>query len=767
MKRYLISLPIIIFLILSGSTNLAFTKHISNLDSLTVQRLGDLCKLWGTIKYFHPEIAYGDIDWDKALIETIPKVKSAQNRDEFRLAVQFLLDKLNDPVTKIEQSDKIIQQKYEIDLLRPQPYYRWLKDSVALVVATDFSQFENMQQSIGNFSKIISKLSKAKGVVYDFRRLKNIDANPETDMSVYFFSNVINQIIPSIIGFDLKLPSHRSRYHYGHEWQQGRRHIYYSGIFTQNNEVIVPKSKNIQFKPTCFIINKYTRGVLDKLVAMQKAGKAVIVAEGSVSGENLYQTYNLQLSDSLEVTIRTSEIIHLDGTTGFQPDLTVPISKDTSVYTNPTIKAATELLSHYQSKRNNDYRDVPTVFATFKENDYSEMTFPILEYRLLALFRYWNAINYFFPYKNLIGYNWQKTLHEFIPKLLAVKDSLEYHLTISELTTRIHDSHAYINSKVHGDYWGNHSPPIKTELIEGKTVITKIMSDSLAKAKQLNIGDVLISIDGEAIEYIRSKLSRYFASSNTQSLERKINTYLLRGMKNTTVNLSVLQKDQIRKILLRRDKPWWEVYSSKREGPIWKEIVEGCGYVDLDRLMPSQVDSAFEALRDTKMMIFDMRGYPRGTAWSIAPRLTDIPVKAAKLYLPVVMSPDSLSITYEYFYSEFRPGSKWRYKGNVVVLVNANTLSQAEYTCMVVQACANTTIIGSGTAGADGDITNIVLPGGITTGFTGMGVLYPDGRQTQRIGIIPDIQVKPTIKGIREGRDEVLEKAIIFYKNMK
>jgi C-terminal processing protease CtpA/Prc len=44
--------------------------------------------------------------------------------------------------------------------------------------------------------------------------------------------------------------------------------------------------------------------------------------------------------------------------------------------------------------------------------------------------------------------------------------------------------------------------------------------------------------------------------------------------------------------------------------------------------------------------------------------------------------------------------------------------------------------------------------------ISGIGVYYLDGRETQRIGIVPDIEVKPTIKGIREGRDELLEKAI-------
>jgi len=33
------------------------------------------------------------------------------------------------------------------------------------------------------------------------------------------------------------------------------------------------------------------------------------------------------------------------------------------------------------------------------------------------------------------------------------------------------------------------------------------------------------------------------------------------------------------------------------------------------------------------------------------------------------------------------------------------------------------------------------------------------------VGIVPDIVIKPTIKGIREGRDELLEKAIEIIKS--
>jgi len=79
---------------------------------------------------------------------------------------------------------------------------------------------------------------------------------------------------------------------------------------------------------------------------------------------------------------------------------------------------------------------------------------------------------------------------------------------------------------------------------------------------------------------------------------------------------------------------------------------------------------------------------------------------------------------------------------------------------MAFRAVSNSKIVGSTTAGADGNVSVILLPGGLRTSISGIGVYYPDGTETQRVGIIPDIIVKPTIKGIKEGKDEVLDKAL-------
>ena len=53
-----------------------------------------------------------------------------------------------------------------------------------------------------------------------------------------------------------------------------------------------------------------------------------------------------------------------------------------------------------------------------------------------------------------------------------------------------------------------------------------------------------------------------------------------------------------------------------------------------------------------------------------------------------------------------------------------------------------------------------MLPGNISTWISGLGIYYPDGRETQRVGIVPDVVTELAIAGIRAGRDEVLEEAV-------
>ncbi|SFK82293.1 S41 family peptidase [Proteiniphilum acetatigenes] len=104
------------------------------------------------------------------------------------------------------------------------------------------------------------------------------------------------------------------------------------------------------------------------------------------------------------------------------------------------------------------------------------------------------------------------------------------------------------------------------------------------------------------------------------------------------------------------------------------------------------------------------------------------------------------------------------YPYKVVVIVNEYTQSSAEDHTFFYCLAPQVTIIGSKTAAANGAIFSFPLPGGIITSMTGIGVYYPDGTCMQRTGVRIDEEIKPTIDGIKKGKDEPLERAIEIVK---
>lgn len=110
-------------------------------------------------------------------------------------------------------------------------------------------------------------------------------------------------------------------------------------------------------------------------------------------------------------------------------------------------------------------------------------------------------------------------------------------------------------------------------------------------------------------------------------------------------------------------------------------------------------------------------------------------------------------------YKNIGKNNSGAYKGKVIVLINECTQSAAEMFAMIFKKVPRVTFIGSQTAGADGNITGIKLTDGNELHFSGLGIYYPDGGETQRIGIQPDIIIRPTVNSIRNKRDLLLENA--------
>jgi hypothetical protein len=108
------------------------------------------------------------------------------------------------------------------------------------------------------------------------------------------------------------------------------------------------------------------------------------------------------------------------------------------------------------------------------ENSYPKMTCPDEGFRLLALYRYWGMVQYFFPYKYLTDKNWNGVLKEYLPSFIDAEDELQYEQVAARLIAEVCDSHAGLEDgfdKIHISK-GRWRAPVRIGLIENKWVVT-------------------------------------------------------------------------------------------------------------------------------------------------------------------------------------------------------------------------------------------------------------------------------------------------------
>ena len=392
------------------------------------------------------------------------------------------------------------------------------------------------------------------------------------------------------------------------------------------------------------------------------------------------------------------------------------------------------------------------------EKKYDDFDWNNQNLRLLTLFRYWNIIEYFFPYKYQTDKNWNEVLDEMIPKFLNPKSKNDFHLAILELIVSIDDSHAGFVSDEKNKYFGYYWLPADFKLINGNAVITKFYNESFAKANDIKIGDVITKVDNQEVKDIFNQNEKYINGSNLARKKRNAYYTIFNGSSDS-VEIEFIRDNKTFNKTVKRYKFNDFGYEPEKETEKFKILDVNIGYVNMGILEKQDVSEAMEKLKNTKAIIFDIRNYPKGTGYAIAEYISSKQNDFYRVTIPDLDYPGKFI---------WRDGTKCgkngelKYNGKVILLVNETSQSHAEFTAMTLQTGDNVTTIGSQTSGADGNVDKFELVGGYKTMITGIGIFYPDGTETQRKGIKVDIEIKPTIQGIIDGKDEVLEKAIEY-----
>lgn len=395
------------------------------------------------------------------------------------------------------------------------------------------------------------------------------------------------------------------------------------------------------------------------------------------------------------------------------------------------------------------------------ERPYSSMSYPDQGFRLLSLYRYWNMIAYYFPYKNLIGEDWNMVLGEFIPQFVNANSELEYKLNLLALIARIHDTHANIwgMDNTLNEFRGQKYSALEITFVENKAIVTDYFDKVLGEKTGLKIGDAIEIVDNKTIDQIIKERLKVTPASNYPTQLRDIARNLLRTNKNS---LDITYWDGKQKVSTQIETfnpDYINLYARyQKKDTCFRVIHSDIAYIYPGSIKNEYIPKIMAEVSKTKGLIIDFRCYPSDF---IVFSLSEYFLPESKSF--VKFSSGSIEFPGLFTMSQALKIGKSNadyYKGKIVIIINETTQSSAEYHTMAFKTAPNAKVIGSTTAGADGNVSRIVLPGGISTMISGIGVYYPDGTETQRIGIVPDIEVKPTIQGVKDRKDELLEMAI-------
>jgi hypothetical protein len=395
------------------------------------------------------------------------------------------------------------------------------------------------------------------------------------------------------------------------------------------------------------------------------------------------------------------------------------------------------------------------------------------EEKIAGLSKCWAEAKYNFANFDLVPLlNWDSVYQAYIPKVINTTSTEAYYNVLRNFYQQLRDGHTAI--VMPGNYFQkiNGTLPIEVRWIENKVIVTgntsTIKGDEIIKP-----GMELFTFDGQEVQqYIQKDISPYISFSTPQdSIERIYRKTLLPGPAGSQVALGF--KDDkghlITKTLTRVPvAQFWNPYPLV----VFKVLKGNIGYLQLNSFNNAKVvdlfDSLFTAIAATKALIIDVRnngGGNGGNGFQILGCLTNQPFLTGKFavrqYKPVGRSWGGVEQV-QLDSSDWKPYKNQLYSKPVVVLTSGATYSAAEDFTATFKSMKRGKVFGQPTGGSTGQPVFFSLPGGGAGYVCSKRDLQGNGAEFVGIGIQPDVSVYQTVKGIKDGKDEVLDAAVKY-----
>ncbi len=371
--------------------------------------------------------------------------------------------------------------------------------------------------------------------------------------------------------------------------------------------------------------------------------------------------------------------------------------------------------------------------------------------RLTDVMMVWNVYQYFFPFWEEVKADWDATLAETLKAASEDRNEEEFLFTLRKMLLPLKDGESWVfGSTGTASYFF----PFHFTLLGNALVVDYLPT---YETIDLSVGDTVLEINGKKVADLVKQYQAYLPVPTPGAQKDAVLFHLLSGEKDAKTELKVKDvKNKTKTVTVSPTKRWSEVRDTTLEE--LEKFKDGSWYVDLRRIEKGAWEQSLEDLAAAKAVIFDLRGVPRRIGREILGHLTDVPIQGFKAKLPIVTHPDRDKRRWEESESTIDPKTP-RFAGKIAFLIDERTQGPAEAWASRIEHHKLGVLVGSATGGNCGEVNQFNFPGGINVNFTGSQFVRPGGGVIMGAGIQPAVKVSRTLKGIQQGKDEVLEKA--------
>lgn len=725
-------------------------------ESRKIQNIETFAKLYGYARWFHPSDEAQEIDWDKFAILGIQKVENIKSDTELRDTLYHLFSPI---VQGLQVSKTKSQETIDLDLLIPHNFsdnkvIAWQHYGVYL------GNNSNMYKSIRTNKVSNDTYSLFRKFVYDATELRG----KEVKLTGYFRINSTDST--------------------------GKAYLYLSPFsekeFTKHSSLLLTKG-----------IVDITSTEWKKYEVTYKVGMDVKYIDygGALKNEISLYADDFEFSvkkgerwvsiDSLNMDFELGEIDNNPNNWEFEEqghkiELTdiEPYSGKFALIADYTGKQFEEMPKFGETISepigNNLYCLVP--LALYEK---SKTTYPITNDKLLSELKKeisnvnissgfnqysnlasvviaWNVFQHFYPYFDVVEVDWNKVLLETIGKTYSNNDNKDFTKTLSEMVAKLEDGHGVVYGK------RMYHLPIRTEWIENNIVITA------SNDPKLKVGDVIKTVNGVKAKKVLSEMEKLISGSPQLKKHRALNVFGSKFESEKT-NVSIERDGEeyscdIQNITTSKNIFFNSINEMQCRNDTIKEVESGIFYVNVGNCTYEDILNQSEDLAHAKSVIYDYRWGSILKGYQLIPHLIKKSVNSAWWNIPQIIYPNREKMNFNKTNWSLEPKEPF-FKSESIIITAPSVVSSSETSMGIIDHYNLATTVGEPTAGCNGNANYIKLPNGFWIMWTGMKVLKHDGSQHHLIGFQPDYPFERTLEGVKNGKDEVLEKAIEIAKN--